>query len=93
MKIVNYLFTILLCNCLITNTVSGISFSAKDSIEVDNQNGVIEVGKQTKLTCNYFKNNRESLHAVRWYFSYQDTNSNNGNVSLLSYLIFEMLLR
>ena len=83
MKIVFILQLLLLGIYLEKCFVSGISFSARNSIEVDNPNGVIEVGKQCKLTCNYMINSRETIHAIRWYFSYQDTNSNYGNVSLL----------
>ena len=83
MKIVFILLVLLLGIYLEKCFVSGISFSARDSIEVNNPNGVIEVGKQCKLTCNYVINSREAIHAIRWYFSYQDTNSNYGNVSSL----------
>ena len=47
---------------------------------VDDPNGVIEVGKPTKLTCKYMKGRRETVHTVRWYLSYQ--NKDYGNVSI-----------
>jgi len=80
MKLVNILLVFLLGIYLENDVVSGVKFDIQDSIKVDNPNGVIAVGKQTKFTCNYSKNRRETISITRWFLSYENSNANFGNV-------------
>ena len=82
MKLVNILLVLLLGVCLENDVVTGLKFAIQDSIKVDNPNGVIEVGRQTKLTCNYLKTRRETVDKIVWYVSYEASNANYGNVSI-----------
>ena len=68
MKLHLLLFCIVLSLFLENGLVSGIKF-AVDAIKVDNPDGVVEVGKRTKLTCNYMMMRQETVHLIRWYFS------------------------
>jgi len=80
MKLVNILLVLLLGVCLENDVVTGLKFAIRDSIKVDNPNGVIQVGEQTKLTCNYLTNSRETVNKIIWYVSYEASNTNYGNV-------------
>jgi len=80
MKLVNILLVLLLGIYLENDVVSGLKFAIQDSVKVDNPDGVIVVGKQTKFTCNYSKNRRETISVIRWFLSYENSNANFGNV-------------
>jgi len=80
MKLVNILLVFLLGIYLENDVVSGVKFDLQDPIRVDNNDPVIKVGKQTKFTCNYSKNRRETVSIIRWFLSYENSNANFGNV-------------
>lgn len=80
MKLVNILLVLLLGVCLENDVVTGLRFAIQDSVTVDNPNGVIEVGRQTKLTCNYLKTRSETVDKIIWYVSYEASNTNYGSV-------------
>jgi len=66
--------------CLQNCVVSGLRFDIQNPIQVDSPNGVIEIGKRTKLTCSYMTSRSDSIKAIRWYISYKASNNHFGNV-------------
>ena len=80
MKLGYTLLVLLLGISFEKSVVFGLKFAVQDSIKVDNSNGVIEVGKQTKFTCNYMKNRRETVSSIGWSVSYENSNTNYGKV-------------
>jgi len=79
MKLVNILLAFLLGIYLENDVVSGFMF-AMPNIKVDNPDGVVAIGKQTKFTCNYSKKRSETISVIRWFLSYENSNANFGNV-------------
>jgi len=81
MKLVNILLVFLLGILLEINVVSSLKFAIHDAIKVNNPENVVEVGKQTKFTCNYLKaGRRETVSVIRWFVTYENSNANYGNV-------------
>ena len=80
MKLHLLLFCIVLSLFLENGPVSGLKFAPGKAVKVDNPDGVIEVGKRTKLTCNYAISVRETVNSIHWYFS---VNGYNEKVSTL----------
>ena len=67
-------------NCI----VSALRFDIRNPITVDHPDGVIEIGRPTKFTCEYATSRSERINAIRWYISYKNSNNNFGNVSITS---------
>ena len=78
MKLGYTLLVLLVGIFLEKSVVFGLKFARQDSITIDNPNGVIEVGRQTKFTCNYMKHRTETILSIGWIVSYENSNTNYG---------------
>ena len=66
--------------------VSALRFRLRNGgpITVDHPDGVIEIGRPTKFTCEYMTSRSDRINAIRWYISYKNSNDNYGNVSIIN---------